>query len=376
MTGTKFDIEKFNETNDFALWQVRMTALLEQQGLAAALEELPATTIAAYDQDIQKKAYSTLILCLGDRLVGDLAAIDTAISDEDKALLLLTYLPSSYDNFVETLLYSRDTLKLEDVLAKLNSRELQKMNGAEYNHKKSQGFVRNKDQVSSSGADEHGNANVMMTMSAKELLDWIMDSGGSYHITYKRDYLFDLEEYDGGNILLGDGRECRIRGDMYVLELRRNLISLGTLEKEGFTVKMQSGKIKVIKGSLVVLSGTRRANYVYTLDGQAVTMKTLKGRKQLGEYQIGWKINTGNVLDFCNQRSTQQCTKSGVAKHLGVAGLQQQNGLVKETNVTLLPLIQSGLSKERIISEKMTKNHAQTGQQPSTEWAMVEKPKS
>ncbi|GJT94814.1 reverse transcriptase domain-containing protein [Tanacetum coccineum] len=140
MTGTKFDIKKFNGTNDFALWQVRMTALLEQQGLASALEELPATIIAAYDQVIQKKAYSTLILCLGDRvlweitkettLVGDLAAIDTAISDEDQALLLLTSLPSSYDNFVETLLYSRDTLKLEDVLATLNSRELQKMTEA------------------------------------------------------------------------------------------------------------------------------------------------------------------------------------------------------------------------------------------------------
>ncbi|GJS69873.1 hypothetical protein Tco_0702714 [Tanacetum coccineum] len=124
--------------------------------------------------------------------------------------------------------------------------------------------------------------------------------------------------------------------ERYVPELRRNLISLGTLKKDGFTVKMQSGKIKVIKGSLVILSGTRRANCVYTLDGQAVTRKTLKGRKQLGEYQIGWKIKTGNILDFCNQRSTQQCTKRGVAKHLGVAGLQQQNGLVEETNVTPL----------------------------------------
>ena len=42
--------------------------------------------------------------------------------------------------------------------------------------------------------------------------------------------------------------------------------------------------------------------------------------------------------------------KSGVSKHLGVAGIQQQNGLVKKTNVTLLAkvrcfLIQSGLSK-------------------------------
>ncbi|GJW26436.1 zinc finger, CCHC-type containing protein [Tanacetum coccineum] len=59
-------------------------------------------------------------------------------------------------------------------------------------------------------------------------------------------------------------------------------------------------------------------------------------KEQEKEYQTGWKIKTGNVLDSCNQRSTQQCTKSGVAKHLGVAGLQQQNGLVKETNVTLL----------------------------------------
>ncbi|GKG17760.1 hypothetical protein Tco_0372058, partial [Tanacetum coccineum] len=72
------------------------------------------------------------------------------------------------------------------------------------------------------------------------------------------------------------------------------------------------------------------------MDGQAVTSKTLKGRKQLGEYHTGWKIKTGNVLDSCNQRSTQQCTKSGVVKHLGVTGIQQQNGLVEEMNMTLL----------------------------------------
>ncbi|GKB63432.1 hypothetical protein Tco_0919618 [Tanacetum coccineum] len=360
--GTKFDIKKFDGNNDFTLWEVRMKALLEQHGLAAALKELPAAIIAAYDNVIQKKAFSTLILCLGDRvlreitkettttgiwkkletlymtkslanrlylkkklytfhmhlgkiqyehidkfhkLVCDLAAIDTAISVEDQALLLLTSLPSSYDNFVETLLYGRDTLKLDDVLATLNSRKLQKMTKAKddggeglymrgifgqrdmkhgtdsawsksqgrssklmcyichfeehlkrdcprYNHKKSQGFVRNKDHVSGSGANEYDSADVMMAMSVEKPLDWIMDSGGSYHITYMRDYLVDFEEYDGGNVLLGDGRECRVRG-----------------------------------------TGTLRS-------------------------------------------SIQQCTKSGVAKYLGVAGIQQQNGLVKETNVTLL----------------------------------------
>ncbi|GJY93251.1 hypothetical protein Tco_0509033 [Tanacetum coccineum] len=48
-------------------------------------------------------------------------------------------------------------------------------------------------------------------------------------------------------------------------------------------------------------------------------------KEQEKEYQTRWKIKTGNVSDSCNQRSTQQCMKSGVTKHLGVAGIQQQN---------------------------------------------------
>ncbi|GJX09340.1 hypothetical protein Tco_0199199 [Tanacetum coccineum] len=52
--------------------EVRMKALLEQQGLAAALEELPAITIVAYDNVIQTKAYSALILCLGDRVLREI----------------------------------------------------------------------------------------------------------------------------------------------------------------------------------------------------------------------------------------------------------------------------------------------------------------
>ncbi|GKE24594.1 zinc finger, CCHC-type containing protein, partial [Tanacetum coccineum] len=72
--------------------------------------------------------------------------------------------------------------------------------------------------------------------------------------------------------------------------------------------------------------------------------------EQEKEYQTSWKIKMGNVLDFCNQRSTQQCMKSGVAKHLCVARIHQHNWLVNETNVALFAkvrcfLIQSGMSK-------------------------------
>nr|GEY81507.1 nucleic acid-binding, OB-fold protein [Tanacetum cinerariifolium] len=53
-------------------------------------------------------------------------------------------------------------------------------------------------------------------------------------------------------------------------------------------------------------------------------------KEQEKEYQTGWKIKTSNVFYSCNQKSIQQCIKSGVTKHLGVAVIQQQNGLVKE----------------------------------------------
>ncbi|GKD51964.1 hypothetical protein Tco_1280940 [Tanacetum coccineum] len=257
MTGTKFDIEKFDGMNDFGLWQVRMKALLEQQGLAAGGKKL--YTFHVHPGKSQSEHIDEF-----HKLVGDLAAINTVISDEDRALLLLTSLPSSYDKFVDTLLYGRDTLKLEDVLATLNSWELQKMTEAkgdggeglyvrgrsgqrDMEHdtysawSKSQG---RSSQVSGSGIDGYDNADVMMAM-----------------------------KYDGGNILLGDDKECCVR--------------------------------------------------------------------RTGEVQVQMRNGSSFVLDNVSDQediegSTQQRTKSGVAKHLGVAGLQQQNGLVEEINVTLL----------------------------------------
>ncbi|GJS80206.1 hypothetical protein Tco_0730087 [Tanacetum coccineum] len=104
-----------------------------------------------------------------------LAAIDTTISYEDHALLLLKSLPSSYDNFMETLLYVWDTLKLEDGRSNrlkcciYQSKEHLKRVCPISNHKKSQGFVRNKDQVFGFGAHEYDNADVMMVMSVEEL---------------------------------------------------------------------------------------------------------------------------------------------------------------------------------------------------------------
>ncbi|GKD36411.1 hypothetical protein Tco_1251920, partial [Tanacetum coccineum] len=132
----------------------------------------------------------------------------------------------------------------------------------------------------------------------------------------------------------------------------------------------------------------RKKNYVYTLEAKVMTFSVQKhegskqvGFKQLGYKQVGFKqlgpsVKTGvhgviNVFGLrWNCRELKGIVKlrffrlvtmmlqwlkdgwrtSNLKKRQRLLGLQQQNGLVKETNVTLLAkahcfLIQSGLSK-------------------------------
>ncbi|GKC83993.1 retrovirus-related pol polyprotein from transposon TNT 1-94 [Tanacetum coccineum] len=142
-----FGITKFDGTSDFGLWRVKMRALLIQHRCEAALEVLPIDIEAQAKAELNKKAHSAMILCLGNKvlrevtgektaagisehidefnkIVLDLANIEVKFKDEDLALLLLTSLPASYEHFVDTLLYGREDLTLEDVMATLNSKEI------------------------------------------------------------------------------------------------------------------------------------------------------------------------------------------------------------------------------------------------------------
>ncbi|MBA0671881.1 hypothetical protein Goklo_029043 [Gossypium klotzschianum] len=49
--------------------------------------------------------------------------IKVKFNDEDQAMLLLYFLPSSYKSFRETLIYGRDKLSFEDVKGHLLSKD-------------------------------------------------------------------------------------------------------------------------------------------------------------------------------------------------------------------------------------------------------------
>ena len=56
-----------------------------------------------------------------NKIISELLAVDVKINKEDKVLILLSSLSKSYDHIVTTILYEKETLILEEVMATLLS---------------------------------------------------------------------------------------------------------------------------------------------------------------------------------------------------------------------------------------------------------------
>ncbi|PNX65342.1 cytochrome p450, partial [Trifolium pratense] len=81
--GSKWDIEKFTGSNDFGLWKVKMRAVLVQQKCEEALlgvTQMPAHLSAAEKTEMNKKALSAITLCLGDKVLREVARETCAVS--------------------------------------------------------------------------------------------------------------------------------------------------------------------------------------------------------------------------------------------------------------------------------------------------------
>nr|GEV80652.1 retrovirus-related Pol polyprotein from transposon TNT 1-94 [Tanacetum cinerariifolium] len=284
----KFNVKKLDRSNDIGLWREKMWCLLIQHGWEVALDPFfgtmtDADKTATLKTDVYKKVHSALILCLDNKvlrevnkedsaagvwlklktlymtkslanklylkkklfnfymdsgkklsehidefnkLIGDLAHIEVDIDDEDQALTLLTSLPSSYDNFVETLLYERESLTLEDVFSSLNSQELKKRKNAKddgdglhvrgrSDHRGNQGRGSLRSKSKGKGtyklkcyicySDDHLKKDCPKRKK-KRSIGFVKKNAGLW------DFLFDFKECNGGTVLLGDNKACAIMG--------------------------------------------------------------------------------------------------------------------------------------------------------------------
>nr|CAN70013.1 hypothetical protein VITISV_017116 [Vitis vinifera] len=309
-----------------------------------------------------------------NKIILDLENIDITVSNEDKAILLLTSLDASYTNMKEAIMYGRDSMTFDEVQSILHPRELQKQEESKdesgeglnirgrydkrekkcknlkakskSNTKKFKCFICHKEghfkkdcsdkrqntikkTVNEGDAavilDGYDSAKVLNVAEMDSGKEWILDSGCSFHMCPIKAWFEDFKEANGGHVLLGNNKHCKILGTSivrikhydgiervlevvrYIPELKRNLISLGMLDKLGYTFKSKPNSLRVARGSLTVMKGTIK-NGLYTLIGQTMTGKvSIVLKEDMGITKL-WHQRLGHI----NHKRLQEPQKQGV----------------------------------------------------------------
>lgn len=300
------------------------------------------------------------------KLVSDLASLDVELSEEDQAVILLNSLPRRFEPLVHTLKYGRDqdTISLKEITSAAYSIELDMKAkcGQGSSGKSSEGLYfqsrgrpekkhtskgktndRSKSRPKTKrtcwicGAEGHfkrecpkrnhqgslvkgeasigkaqDNEPVMLTASSQVNREgWVLDSGCSYHMTFRRDLMFDVEEINGGKILMGNDTYCEVTaigkiklmnynrtevvltGVRYSATARRNLISLGQLETLGCWFQSKDYRLKVFKGEIEVLAADYK-DTLYFLDGTPVKEEVNAAEEVLNDTLL-WHSRLGHM---------------------------------------------------------------------------------
>ena len=222
---------------------------------------------------------------------------------------------------------------------------------------------------------------------------WVLDLGCTSHMSARKDWFCNFREDGGTTILLGDDHSVKSQGQgsikidthggtitvlenvKYVPELRRNLISTGTLDKRGYKHEGGDGKVRYFKNQKTALRG-ELVNGLYILDGNTVLSETCvaegsKGKTELWHSRLchiglnNMKVLAGKglvskeeirVLDFCENCVMGKAKKVSfnVGKHNSEYVLSYVHAdLWGSTNVT--PSLSSNKYFLSIIDDKTRK---------------------
>ncbi|KAH9770027.1 Integrase catalytic domain-containing protein [Citrus sinensis] len=333
MAIQKLDVEKFAGENDFHLWRLKMRALLVHQGIEEVLED-PRTSkkiSKVKDEDMQDamdKAHNTIIL-----------NINVKIEYEDKAIIMFSSLPPSYEHFVDTLLYDRQSLAMQDVKEALSSKE---------SSKKSE--IRDGDGLT--GTTISGDAGVVENQEQDKTLLWHFRLG---HVSEN-----GLKELEKQGALWSDkisvvgfdeecvlGKSSRTRFKTVVHNTK------GTLDYIHSDLWGPS-QIESLDGACYFLSmidDFSRIIWMYPLRSKDKVVDRFKAWKTLIETQTNRKvrrIRTDNGLEFCNKQFDDLCEKNEILRHNTVRHTPQQNDLVERMNRTLMERVRCMLFHSKL----------------------------
>ena len=118
----------------------------------------------------------------------------------------------------------------------------------------------------------------------------------------------------------------------HVPGLNRNLIALGVLDQQGCVFKGEGRAMKVTRGSMAIMKGSRR-NTFYTLEGKTIIHSSgLVSMKELHPTKL-WHLRLGHVI----QRGLYKLDKQGLLgmNHIRELKFCEQSVLGKQKRVKI-----------------------------------------
>lgn len=158
------------------------------------------------------------------------------------------------------------------------------------------------------------NGQVYVTCHSSGKDEWILDSGCTFHMTPCKKYFTEFMEVNGGQVIMGNDFSCKIKGIgkivlklengyvltlnkiRYIPSLKRNLISLGTLDDEGFNTIINKGTL-ILQKKFDKIAQVFKSNGIYILKALQQKNQSIAAAVTLSDKSEIWHKRLGHLSD-------------------------------------------------------------------------------
>uniref|UniRef100_A0A2N9HW07 CCHC-type domain-containing protein n=1 Tax=Fagus sylvatica TaxID=28930 RepID=A0A2N9HW07_FAGSY len=166
-------------------------------------------------------------------------------------------------------------------------------------------------------ADSESDGDMLSVSSSTDGLNnsWLLDSACSFHVTPHRNWFDTYRSINCGSVRMGNDATCTIIGMgtikikmsdgvvrtleevRHIPDMRKNLISLGTLDSKGYNYKSENGIMKVSKGAMIVMTGQKISSNVYKLLGNTILGGVAAVAESEDDDTLLWHMRLGHMSE-------------------------------------------------------------------------------
>uniref|UniRef100_A0A2N9H2K3 Integrase catalytic domain-containing protein n=1 Tax=Fagus sylvatica TaxID=28930 RepID=A0A2N9H2K3_FAGSY len=144
---------------------------------------------------------------------------------------------------------------------------------------------------------------------------WLLDSACSFHVTPHKSWFDTYKSVNCSSVRMGNDASCKVIGIgtikikmfdnvvrtlgevRHVPEMKKNLISLGTLDSKGYSYKSEHGIMNVSKGAMVVMRGQKISGNIYKLLGSTILGGVVAVSESEEDDTLLWHMRLGHMSE-------------------------------------------------------------------------------